>query len=54
MDLNYAEKQGKKDMTNKDENTYFASDDKKFNFKKLIPKIEIPNVTHLFFIIEIL
>lgn len=44
IELNYAEKQGKKDINNKDENTYFASEDKKYNFKKLNPKLEIPNV----------
>jgi hypothetical protein len=42
--LNYAEKQGRKESGNKDENTYYASEDKKFNFKKLNPKLEIPNV----------
>jgi len=42
--LNYAEKQGKKDINNKDENTYFACEDKKITSKKLIPKIEMPYV----------
>jgi hypothetical protein len=44
IDLNYAEKQGKKDITCKDENTYFASEDKKINLKKLIIKLELPMV----------
>ena len=38
IDLNYAEKQGKKDVNNKDENTYFATN------KKGLPRIEIPAV----------
>jgi hypothetical protein len=36
--LNYAEKQGKKEVSNKDENTYFAPN------KKVLPKIELPIV----------
>ncbi len=49
IELNYAEKQGKKDVTNKDENTYFASEDRKLQAKKVVPKIELPNVN--FFLI---
>ena len=48
IDLNYAEKQGKKDITCKDENTYFAAEDKKINFKKLNPKLELPMVNFIF------
>jgi hypothetical protein len=44
IELNYAEKQGKKDVNNRDENTFFAADDKKIIPKKFNPKIEIPNV----------
>ncbi len=44
IDLNYAEKQGKKDVNCKDENTYFVTEDKKVNFKKLSPKLELPMV----------
>lgn len=44
IDINWAEKQGKKDITCKDENTYFACDDKKLNFKKLCLKLEMPMV----------
>ncbi len=44
IDLNYAEKQGKKDISCKDENTYFASEDKKINLKKIIVKTELPIV----------
>ncbi len=44
IELNYAEKQGKKDAANKDENTYFACEDKKMLAKKIILKIELPNV----------
>jgi len=47
--LNYAEKQGKKDITCRDDNTYFAMDDNKINFKKLNPKTEFPIVNNLFF-----
>ena len=43
IDLNYAEKQGKKDINNKDENTYFACDDKKINGKKAV-RIDMPFV----------
>jgi hypothetical protein len=43
--LNYAEKQGKKDINNKDENTYFACQDKKLAAKKIPPRIEMPYVT---------
>jgi hypothetical protein len=41
IDLNYAEKQGKKDINGRDENTFFATDDKKIIQKKFNPKIEI-------------
>jgi hypothetical protein len=44
IELNYAEKQTKKDVSCKDENTYFALEDKKINFSKINPKIEIPFV----------
>ena len=46
--MNYAEKQGKKDINNKDENTYFAYDDKKINFKKLSIRYEMPIVNFYF------
>ena len=42
MDMTYADKQGKKDITLKAENNYFAQDDKRFDFKALRPYIEIP------------
>jgi hypothetical protein len=48
IDLNYAEKQGKKDATCKDENTYFANDDKKINLGKIAAKVEIPYVSDTF------
>lgn len=48
MDMTYADKQGKKDINCKDEQTYFAENDKRFNFSTLQLKIEIP-VNHLDF-----
>lgn len=42
VDLNYAEKQGKKDINNKDESTYFLSEDKRYNHRRLNVKIELP------------
>ena len=42
MDMAYADKQGKKDINCKDEQTYYAQYDKKFNFKSLNPKVQIP------------
>ena len=48
MDMTYADKQGKKDINCKDEQTYFAIEDKRFNFNTLVPKIEIP-YSHLDF-----
>ena len=50
IELNYAEKQGKKDINCKDENTYFASEDKKLLSKKLNLKIEFPIVISFCFI----
>ncbi len=47
IELNYADKQGKKDAANRDENTYFASEDKKLQAKKIVSKIEMPNVTYI-------
>ncbi len=44
IELNYAEKQSKKDVSCNDESTYFASEDKKVNFSKINAKIEIPYV----------
>ena len=49
IELNYAEKQGKKDINNKDENTFFATEDKKIIQKKLNSRIEIPIVFKLLF-----
>lgn len=46
MDMTYADKQGKKDITLKAENNYFPQDDKRFDFKKLKPLIEIPYVSY--------
>jgi len=46
--LNYAEKQGKKDINNKDENTYFSCEDKKFAVKKIAPRIEMPYVNKFY------
>ena len=40
--MTYADKQGKKEMNCRDEQTYFAVEDKRFNFNTLIPKLEIP------------
>ena len=48
MDMTYADKQGKKDMNCRDEQTYFAVEDKRFNFNTLVPKMEIP-ICHLDF-----
>ena len=42
MDMAYADKQGKKDINCKDEQTYYAQNDKRFVFKSLNPKIQIP------------
>ena len=42
MDMTYADKQGKKDINCKDEQTYYAQYDNRFNFKSLNPKIQIP------------
>ena len=42
MDMTYADKQGKKDINCKDEQTYYAQCDNRFNFKSLNPKIQIP------------
>ena len=50
MDMTYADKQGKKDITLKAENNYFAQDDKRFDFKTIKTYIEIPCV-RLFFLI---
>ena len=49
MDMTYADKQGKKDINCKDEQTYFAVEDKKINFNSLRPKIQIPMKYHDFF-----
>ena len=45
--LNYAEKQGKKDATCKDENTFFA------NNKKISPKLELPFVNNYLMLINV-
>lgn len=42
VDLNYAEKQGKKDINNKDDSTYFLSEDKRYNHRRLNVRIELP------------
>jgi hypothetical protein len=42
IDMTYAVKQGKKDINCKDDQTYFAIEDKKIKFNELQPKIEIP------------
>ncbi|MCQ2818731.1 MAG: hypothetical protein MJ252_15805 [archaeon] len=42
LDLAYADKQGKKDVKSRDDQTYFAIEDRRFDFKNLTPKIEIP------------
>ena len=49
MDMTYADKQGKKDITLKAENNYFAQDDKRFDFKTIKTYIEIPCVYYDFF-----
>ena len=49
MDMTYADKQGKKDINCKDEQTYYAQYDTRFNFKSLNPKIEIPMRYHDYF-----
>lgn len=51
MDMTYADKQGKKDITLKAENNYFAQDDKRFDFKTIKTYIEIPCVSLFFLII---
>ena len=48
MDMTYANKQGKKDITLKAENNYFPQDDPRFDFKMLKPLIEIPNVSLIY------
>ena len=48
INLSFADKQGKKDINCKDDQTYFAIDDKRFIFNSLQPKIEIP-ICHLNF-----
>lgn len=48
MDMTYADKQGKKDITLKAENNYFPQDDPRFDFKMLKPLIEIPNVSLIY------
>lgn len=48
MDMTYADKQGKKDINCKDEQTYYAIEDRRFNFSQLTPKLEIP-ICHLEF-----
>ena len=40
--MTYADKQGKKDINCKDEQTYYTQYDNRFNFKSLNPKIQIP------------
>lgn len=50
MDMTYADKQGKKDITLKAENNYFPQDDPRFDFKMLKPLIEIPNVSYNIYI----
>ncbi len=47
IDLNYADKQGKKDVNNRDENTFFAKDNNKIIQKNFNPKIEIPIVIYI-------
>ena len=49
MDMTYADKQEKKDITLKTENNYFSQDDKRFYFKALRPYIEIPCSYYDFF-----
>lgn len=46
MDMTYADKQGKKDITLKADNNYFPQDDKRFDFNMLKPLIEIPCVSY--------
>ena len=46
MDMTYADKQGKKDITLKAENNYFPQDDKRFDFKTIKPCVEIPCVSY--------
>ena len=55
MDMTYADKQGKKDITLKAENNYFAQDDKRFDFKTIKTYIEIPCVRfYISFTIDLL
>ena len=49
MDMTYADKQRIKDINCKDEQTYFAIEDKKINFSSLKPKIQIPMKYYDFF-----
>ena len=49
MDMTYADKQEKKDITLKTENNYFSQYDKRFYFKALRPYIEIPCSYYDFF-----
>lgn len=50
MDMNYADKQGKKDVNSKDTQSYFLEEDKRFNHVVLQPKIEIPVVSNIMLI----
>lgn len=42
MDMTYADKQGRKDISLKADNNYFPEDDKRFDFTSFRPLIEIP------------
>ena len=52
MDMTYADKQGKKDITLKAENNYFPQDDKRFDFKTIKPCVEIPCVSYCIILIH--
>ncbi|MCQ2820809.1 MAG: hypothetical protein MJ252_26415 [archaeon] len=44
MDMSYADKQGRKDISLRADNTYFPEDDKRYDFLKMKPLVEIPAV----------
>ncbi len=49
IDMNYADKQGRKDISLRADNNYFPEDDKRYDFKKLKPLIEIPLVSYFIY-----
>ncbi|MCQ2821261.1 MAG: hypothetical protein MJ252_28715 [archaeon] len=48
LDISYAVKQGKKDISLKSEYNYFPENDVRFNFTQMKPTVEIPMVRNIF------